>query len=57
MKNNAAQDYVYKKLEELRYAINWDTFNLTREQQSFLENKLGEFKKVLEEAYLVHSGE
>lgn len=57
MKNNAAQDYVYKKLEELRYAINWDTFNLTREQQSFLENKLGEFKKVLEESYLVHSGE
>ena len=51
MKNNAAKDYVYKTLKELIYAINWDTFNLTRAQQTRLENNLNEFKKVLDEEY------
>ena len=32
MKNNTAKDYVYKKLDELKYFINWDSFNLTRDQ-------------------------
>lgn len=51
MKNNTAKDYVYKKLDELKYFINWDSFNLTRDQQSSLENKLMEFKNALDEAY------
>ena len=51
MKNSSAQDWVYKKLEELRYAINWDTFNLTRGQQSRLETKVDELKKMLDEEY------
>ena len=49
--NNSALDWVYKKLEELRYAINWDTFNLTRGQQSKLEAKVAELKKMLDEEY------
>ena len=57
MKNNTAKDYVYKTLKELSYAINWDTFNLTREQQSFLDNKLAEFKRTLDAAYLANAGE
>lgn len=51
MKNSSAQDWVYKKLEELKYAINWDTFNLTRGQQSRLETKVDELKKMLDEEY------
>lgn len=31
MKNNTAKEYVYKTLKELSYAINWDSFNLTRD--------------------------
>jgi hypothetical protein len=57
MKNNTAKDYVYKTLKELSYAINWDSFNLTRDQQSFLDNKLAEFKKILDEAYFANLGE
>lgn len=30
MKNSTAKDYVYKKLDELKYSIFWDSFNLTR---------------------------
>ena len=49
--NNSALEWVYKKLEDLRYAINWDTFNLTRSQQSRLEMKVNELKKMLDEEY------
>ena len=52
MKNNSASDWVYRKLEELKYAINWDTFNLTRGQQTKLETKLDEFKRELDAAYM-----
>lgn len=48
---NPRKDWVYDKLEELRSAIQMDTFNLTRDKLDFLEMKLDEFKKLLDEKY------
>ena len=48
---NPRRDYVYEKLDELRSAIRWDSFNLSRCQQDGLETQLGEFKCLLDEAY------
>jgi len=40
--NTSSRDYVFRKFDELRTAIRWDTFNLTRDTQDRLENKLQE---------------
>ena len=48
---NPPKENVYRKLEELRDALKWDTFNLTRDQQDGLENRLVELKKFLDQEY------
>ena len=49
--NNARQDYVYRQLQSLVQSIRMDSYNLTRDEQDFLELKLDEFKKILDEKY------
>lgn len=48
---NPPKENVYRKLEELRDALKWDTFNLTRDQQDGIENRLAELKKFLDQEY------
>ena len=55
--NTSAKEYVYRKLDELKTAIRWDTFNLTRIQQERLENQLAELRKQMEEYYVANAGE
>lgn len=55
--NTSSQEYVYRKFDELKTAIRWDTFNLTRSQQEILENKLAELRKQMEEYYVANVGE
>ena len=55
--NTSSQEYVYRKFDELKTAIRWDTFNLTRSQQETLENKLAELRKQMEEYYVAKVGE
>ena len=55
--NTSSQEYVYRKFDELKTAIRWDTFNLTRSQQEILENKLAELRKLMEEYYVANIGE
>ena len=55
--NTSSQEYVYRKFDELKTAIRWDTFNLTRSQQETLENKLAELRKQMEEYYVANVGE
>lgn len=55
--NTSSQEYVYRKFDELKTAIRWDTFNLTRSQQERLENRLAELKQLMEEYYLANVGE
>ena len=51
MSNNACKDYVYDQFKGLVLAIRLDIYNLTRDEQDFLELKLVEFKKLLDEKY------
>ena len=55
--NTSSQEYVYRKFDELKTAIRWDTFNLTRSQQERLENQLAELRKQMEEYYVANIGE
>ena len=55
--NTSSQEYVYRKFDELKTAIRWDTFNLTRSQQEKLENQLAELRKQMEEYYVANVGE
>lgn len=55
--SNPAKDNVYRKLKELSDSIGWDSFNLTRDQQEMLDNKLSEFRKSLDSTYFANSGE
>lgn len=55
--NTSSQEYVYRKFDELKTAIRWDTFNLTRSQQERLENQLAELRKQMEEFYAANIGE
>lgn len=48
---NARQDDVYRQFDTLVQSIRLDTYNLTRDEQDFLELKLDEFKKLLDEKY------
>ncbi len=48
---NLPKENVYRKLEELKDALKWDTFNLTRDQQDGIEIRLVEFKKFLDQEY------
>lgn len=57
MINSSAKEYIGRKFDELKTAIRWDTFNLTRSQQECLEDKLAELRKQMEEYYLVNEGE
>lgn len=46
------KNYVYQKLEELRDAIKWDSFDLNRDEQDAIEIRLDEFKReVLDKFY------
>jgi hypothetical protein len=49
--NTASKEYVFRKYEELKTALRWDTFNLPRESQALLENKLQEFFNMLNQEY------
>lgn len=49
--NTSSKEYVYRKFDELKTAIRWDTFNLTRGQQDSIESKLAEVKTALDEVY------
>lgn len=49
--NNARQEDVYRQLKNLVQSIRMDSYNLTRDEQDFLELKLDEFKKLLDEKY------
>jgi hypothetical protein len=51
MSYNARQDDVYRQLKNLVQSIRMDSYNLTRDEQDFLELKLDEFKKLLDEKY------
>ena len=55
--HTSSQEYVYRKFDELKTAIRWDTFNLTRSQQERLENQLAELRKQMEEFYAANIGE
>ena len=48
---NARQDDVYRQLQSLVQSIRMDSYNLTRDEQDFLELKLDEFKRILDEKY------
>ena len=49
--NNARQEDVYRQLQSLVQSIRMDSYNLTRDEQDFLELKLDEFKRILDEKY------
>lgn len=49
--NTSSKEYVFRKYEELKTALRWDTFNLPRESQDLLENKLQEFFNMLNQEY------
>ena len=49
--NTSSKEYVFRKFDELKTAIRWDTFNLTRGSQDLLENKLQEFFNMLNQEY------
>ena len=49
--NNARQEDVYRKLKDLVQSIRMDSYNLTRDDQDYLELKLDEFKRILDEKY------
>lgn len=48
---NARQEDVYRQLQSLVQSIRMDSYNLTRDEQDFLELKLDEFKCILDEKY------
>lgn len=49
--NTSSKEYVFRKYEELKTALRWDTFNLPRGSQDLLENKLQEFFNMLNQEY------
>lgn len=49
--DNARKDDVYRSLQNLIRSIRWDNYNLTENQQGFLETKLDEFKGLLDKEY------
>ena len=49
--NTASKEYVFRKFDELKTAIRWDTFNLTRDSQDRIENKLQELADILNKEY------
>ena len=51
MSYNPRKEEVYRQLKNLVQSIRMDNFSLTRDEQDFLEMKLDEFKRVLDEKY------
>lgn len=49
--NTSSKEYVFRKFEELKTAIRWDTFNLPRDTQSMIENKIQELQNILNNGY------
>ncbi len=49
--NTSSKEYVFRKFEELKAAIRWDTFNLPRDTQSMIENKIQELQNILNNGY------
>ena len=49
--NTSSKEYVFRKFEELKTAIRWDTFNLPRDTQDKLETKLQELSSLLHQEY------
>ena len=41
---NPRKDWVYRKLEELREAVQMDSFNLTRDEQDGIDIRIQELK-------------
>ena len=48
---NPRKDWVYSKLEELREAVQMDSFNLTRDDQDGIDIKIQELKSFLDGKY------
>lgn len=51
MSYNPRKEEVYRQLKNLVQSIRMDNFSLTRDEQDFLEVKLDEFKRILDEKY------
>ena len=49
--NTSSKEYVFRKFEELKTAIRWDTFNLPRYTHDRLETKLQELSVLLHQEY------
>ena len=49
--NTSSKEYVFRKFDELKTAIRWDTFNLTRDSQDLIENKLQELMDIIHQEY------
>lgn len=49
--NTSSKEYVFRKFEELKASIRWDTFNLPRDTQSMIENKIQELQNILNNGY------
>lgn len=49
--NTSSKEYVFRKFDELKAAIRWDTFNLPRDTQSMIENKIQELQNTLKHGY------
>lgn len=49
--NTSSKEYVFRKFEELKSAIRWDTFNLPRDTQDRIEAKLQEMSALLHQEY------
>ena len=48
---NPRKDWVYCKLEELREAVQMDSFNLTRDEQDIIDIKIQELRQFLDQKY------
>ena len=49
--NTSSKEYVFRKFEELKAEIRWDTFNLPRDTQSMIENKIQELQNIINNGY------
>ena len=48
---NSAMEMVYRNLDELNRSIEWDTYNLSRDDQSQISLKIQELRNLLNQKY------
>ena len=48
---NPRKDWVFYTLGEFSEAVKMDSFNLTRDEQDIIDNKIRELKQILDEKY------